>query len=730
LHSYTDHQGDALWENTFWDDVNETISQLDGTDDVLDVPRRKRFGMRGKSFLRKPVPKPSIENCITAVVRSDTSALASNNEMFCNGVTELKTNEFSLSTGPEKEMCVNQVTIDGRNPVFAGDMETESETDSIRNSLLGLSKYGDGSVTLETIAAASLTDSVMDTKSCNDPVGTRDMKTNTEISPVELDSLLIVAQNVNGPVVVESGRTLPEDCPSLVNDLVTCVSHESDMETESVIDLDALVAVPEDSVDPAISEVTKSDSLKILSEPLVEVSENITADGMLVDPDSNQSLLNALSEVSENSDIQVMRYVGSESVDLKDRQICNGFGPFLQSDESSNSEINFLPVSVVCCNTCTSDGSAHDLQLNISRGMFDVDGQDCEQFRQGVLIGDPSFMAQSGLSEGDNELQVNELFSDGNTCSTWLSSEQRSETSTSSYLSDISTDLLAQYDTQTAQEISPEKNNISCKTSHHYNNSDRKQNPGNYTGLIHSRKMMAQNCKVHYTCCSSKSNGKVENPCMQCNGGTDSLGEVVVAEEISSCHVLSKVSLDIDTEGREVSFPTVITLPSCTFERCMERMEISPVEVKRIETILWEGNIEEIIQPKEDSVDNGLSPQNGGETASKMVESYIQNIRVKTKNGHTANTNNCITGKKSKEGTELFIEDRMNGSSASTRTRNIRSKCLHPSGNTLTKRRTFPASQVARQLQRKNHKKLSLSYRRKAASLTSKERNKQMNSIV
>lgn len=725
--------------------MNETVPQLDGTDDVLDMPRRKRFGMRGKSFLQKPVPKPSIENCISAVVRSDTSALASNSEMFCNGVTELKTNEFCLSTGPEKEMYVKQVTTDGKYPVIAGGMKTEHENGTVRNCLLGLSRDGDGSVTMESIEAASQTDpvttvgSVVDTKSCNDPVGTTDMKADTEISSFDLYSLSVVAQNVNGPVGVGNMRTLPEDCPS-VNDLMRCVSHESGVETESVIDPDALVAVLEDCVDPAISGVTKSESSKFLSEPSVEVSENITADGMLVDPDSNPSLFNSLSEVSEDSDIQVMGYVGSESSDPKDKQICNSFGPFLPADESSNSEINFLPLSVTCCNMSTSDGSAHDLQLNGSRGMFDVDGQNCEQFRQSVLIGDPSFVAQSSLPEGDNDLQLNELFCNGNISSAWLSSEQCSETSKSSYLSDFSTDLLAEYDTQTAQEISPEKNNVSCKTSHHCNNSEQKQNRGNYTRLRHSRRMITQNCKVHYTSCSSKSNGKIRKLSIQCNGGTDSSGEMMVAKQLLRCHVLPKVSSYIDTEGKGVSLPTVSAQPSCTFE-CP--VEVSLVEAKQIETILWEGNIDEIIQLKEDSVDNGLSPENGGENASKVRESYIHKTR-----GETANAKICITGKKSasKEGTEVFVADRVDSSAASTETRNVLSEFLNLSGNTLRSpvfaitvndekctghSNGIYMKKLARQLRRKKCRKLSLSYRRKAASLTSKERNRhKANSIV
>jgi hypothetical protein len=543
------------------------------------------------------------------------------------------------------------------------------------------------------------------------------MKSDTKIGSVKLCRLSVVAQNVNGPVRVGNMRTLSEVCASSINDLMTCVSHESSKETEFEIDPDSLVAVSEDCVDPAVSEVPKSES----SELLMEVSENITPDGMLVDPHSNPLLFHSLSEVSEDRDIQAMRYVGSESVEPKDKQICNGFGPFLPADESTNSEINFLPVS-------TSDGSAHDLQLDGSRVIFDVDGEDCEQFRQSVLIGDPSFMAQSSLSEGDNDLQLNELFCKGNTSSTWLSSELCSETYKSSYLSDFSADLLVEYDTQAAQEMSPEKNNVSCITSHRCNNSDRKQNPRNYTRLRHSGRMVTQKCKVDYTSCHSTSNGKIGKPSMQCNGGTDSSGEMMVDEQLLSCHVLPKVSSDIDTEGKGVSLPTVSTLPFCTFE-CP--MEVSLVEAKRIETILWEGNIGEIIQLKEDSVDNGLSPQNGGENASEVIASHIHKT-----GDETVNAKICITGKKSagEEGTGLFVGDR-----------NVLSEFLHPSGNT-------PASPVyaisvndnckghsngicfkklARQLRRKKSKKLSLSCRRKAASIISKEKSRhETNSIA
>jgi hypothetical protein len=166
-------------------------------------------------------------------------------------------------------------------------------------------------------------------------------------------------------------------------------------------------------------------------------------------------------------------------------------------------------------------------------------------------------------------------------------------------------------------------------------------------------------------------------------------------------------------------------------------MEVSSVEGKQIETILWEGNIEEIIQLKENSVDIGLSPQNGGDNASKA--SYIHKTR-----GEKANAKIYITGKKSasKEGTELFAGDRVDSSAVTTETRNVLSEFHQLGGNSLR----FPASPVyaitvndekctghsngislkkpARHLQRKKCKKLSLPCRRKAASLTSKERHR------
>jgi hypothetical protein len=290
--------------------VNESISQLDGTDDVPDMPLCRRLGVRGKSFLQKP--KPSAGSCISAV---DVSVLASNSEMFSNGVTELKTNEFSLSTGPEKETCVKQVTVDGRNAVIAGGMQTHHEDDSMRNCLLSLSEDGEGCVSEESMEAALETGPVTANTKCDDCVGTRDMKTDAEIWPVESCGLSVVARNVSGPVDAGSTRTLLEDGPSSV----TCVSHENGIEAEPAVDLNSFVAVPEDCAEPALSGVTKSECLQMLSEPLVEVSESVTA-GILLDP----SIRHGLSRVSQDSGVRVMGCVGSEPADLKDERTNSG----------------------------------------------------------------------------------------------------------------------------------------------------------------------------------------------------------------------------------------------------------------------------------------------------------------------------------------------------------------------------------------------------------------------
>jgi hypothetical protein len=701
--------------------------------------------MTGRSFPQQTIHKPSVKNSISAVVRNGSSVWTADSEnKFCNGVTELRTNELCLSLGPEKaSTCLRvnhaddftEVTGDNRNPVIAGGVGTEHEN-GIKNCVLDISNDTDGSVTVENIVATSETvpvttyDSVMDTKSSHSPAGTRDMEISVEIGAFELDSLLVGAENDNGPVGVGSMKSVSEDCLSTVNGL-TCASDSIGAETESKIGL-------------VTSEVIGSESVKILSEYLLEVSEDIaipsTVKSVLVGDETNLSLLNALSEFSEDRDIQGMRNLGSESANLAAKQVCNGVGPFHSIDESSNTEINFQPVSVVCCNmhtfSCMSDGSIHDLQLNGPGSTFEVDGQECEQFRQGVLIGDPSFTAQASLSEGDNELQVNELFSSTSTSNSWLSSEQSSETSKSSYISDIDTDLLAQYDTQTIREISPE-NTVSRKTSHHRNNSDRKQISGNCTRLIRSRRRMTQNSEVHYTSNNFKSNNNIRKTCMQHSRGTDTSVEAAVSKQIPRC----QVSLNIDTERKETLFPTVSTPSSYTFK---SPMDVSPVEVKRIETILWEGNIDEIIQLQDCSVNEGISSQNEVENVKDTLESYVQKIGSKTKNGHIADVNNGIIGKNSKEGIALCVGDRRDRSAVSTQTRNILRKFLCQNGNAVTKRSTQSASQacamtangakymehsdgiyskkLARRLRREKRKRLSLSHRRKATSLPSEGR--------
>jgi hypothetical protein len=724
--------------------VNETIPQLDGADDVPNMPQRRRFGMRGRSFSQQPLHKSSTKNAVCAVVGSDASAQTETKEkMFCKGVTELKTNEFCLLTDLEREsMHVSQeddfvdINNDSKNPVITGDVETEHEN-NIRECLLNISNDSNGSVMKESIDTASETVLVATCHSVTDiKSSTREMETSTEIRPVEVNSLFVFAGNDNSPVGIGSMKSVSEDCPSSINGVVEHATDDNGMETEPRIDLDTVVAAS-DSVDPVLSGVKVSESLKIFSEDLPDISEDNTVPSIVI-AESKPSIFSGLSEVLENSNVQVTRVVGSQSANLAVKQTCNGFGLFLPTDGSSNSEMNFQPVSVVCCNTytssCMSDGSVHDLQLNSLGSNVEVGRQDCEQFGQGVLIGDPSFMAQSSLS-GDNDFQVNEPLCNGNTFSTSLCSDQNLETSKSSYLSDIDTYLLAQYDTQTIQEISSEKNTVSCRTSYHHN-SDQKQNSGSCTRLIQSRKVKTRNSKLHYTCDSVKSNSKMKKSCMQYSEGNDLSVERVVTKWTSRC-VLPKGSLNAGTERKEVPLPAVSMLKS--------PVDVSPVEVKRIETILWEGNIDEIIQPKDGSINDGLSSQNEVENAREMLESYVQKIEGKTKNGHRANANNHVTGKKSKEELALPIGDRMDRSAVSTQTQNVLSKLIYQNSNTMTKKSMLPASQqyavavndkkyaghsngiylkkLARKQQRERRRKLSLSYRRKTTSLTSEDRN-------
>jgi hypothetical protein len=719
--------------------------------------------MRGRSVPQQSVCKPSVKNCNSAVVRNGSFLWTADSEnKFCNGVTELRTKEFCLSAGPEKEstcMHINladdftEVTDVNRNPVIAGNVETEHEN-SVKVSFMDVSSYTDGSITVEHTAISetgpiTTDDSLMDTKCSHSLVGTRHVETSVEIGAFGLDSSLVGAENDDGYVGIGNVKSMSEDCLSPIDGLTTC-SDNSGAETVSKNDRDALAEVPGVCVDPVTSEVIVSESEKILSEDLLEVSENITDPGTIksvsVGAETKLSILNALSEVSEDHDIQGMRNVGSEPAELATKQVCNGIGPFHFVDGSSNSEINFRPVSVVCCNmhksSCMSYNSVHDLQSNCSGSSFEVDGQECEQFRQGILIGDPSFTAQPSLSEGDNELQVNELFTSTSRSSIWLSSEQTSETSKSSYVCDIDTDLLAQYDTQTIHEVSPE-NIISHRTSHCCNNSDQKQISENCSRLLRSRRM-TQKSEVRYTSDSSESNNNVRKTCMQHCRGTYPSVETAASKQISRCHVLPKVSLNTDTQGKECFFPTVSTLSSYAYK---SPMEVSPVEVKQIETILWEGNVDEIIQLKDCSVNEGLSSQNEVENSKEILESYVQKAGSETKNGHIGDVNNDINGKNYKEGIELCVGERQDRFAVSTQTQSMLRKIFCQNGSALTRRNTQSASQacavgmntangihskkLARRLQREKRKRLSLSFRRKVTSLTARGGKKlETNSIM
>lgn len=723
--------------------------------------------MRGRSFLRQSARKPSVKNSTSTVDRSDTSVqIAGNENMVCNGVTALRTGELCLLTRPAKSSTCKhinhadyftEVTGDNKNPVIARDMKTGNEN-HIRNHFFDILNDTNGSVSVENIPGSGLEtvpvttgDSMIDTKCNHSLIGASDMETSINIGPFKMDSLLIRAESCDGPVGVGDVKSVAEDCLSPIHGLTTCTNGNIGVETESKIGLDSAVEVPGEHVDPTVSEVIGSGSLKILSEDLLEVSDDITvrstAKSVSVGAETNLFEVNALSEVSEDHDVQSVRNIDSVSDDLAAKRVCNGLGPFHLIADSSNSEINFQPVSVVCCNmhtsSCVSDGSAHDLQLNGHGGSFEVDGQECEKFRSGVLIGDPSFTAQSCFSEGDSELQVNELFPSNNLSSTWLSSEQSSETSKSSYLSDIDTDLLAQYDVQTVHEVSSEKNTVSCRTSHHYNSSDQKENSGKCTRLIRSRRMMTRNSKVYYMSNSLRSNHNIKKACMQCSGGTDPSVETAVTKQISRYRVLPEVSLNTNNERKETLFPTVSTLSSCTFN---SPVDVSPVEVKRIETILWEGNIDEIIQLKDCSTNEGFSSENEVENSKQMLESYVQKIGNKTENSHVADVSDGNVGKNSRNGIELGRGDRRDTCPVSSRTRNMFRKIICQDGNAVTERSTLSASQVfamtvngaestehsngiyskklARRLQREKRKRLSLSYRRKVASLASEGRNK------
>lgn len=734
LHRFTDHEDDSLWENTFWEDVNK-IPQLDGADDVPDKSRRRRFGMRGRSFPRRSVHKRLVKSSISEVGRNGSSVWTADSEnKLCNGASELGTNELCLSAAPEKaSTCFHvnpaddftEVADDNRNPMMAGGVGREHEND-VRNCFLDISNDTDGSatvektVTLETVPVTT-DDSVTDTKSSHIPRCTRDVKTDVVVGSFELDNLLICAKNDNGPVGVGNLKSMSDDCPSPTNGLIKHSSEKSVVGTEYKISLNGFAEVTGDSVDPVISEVTGSESLIILSEDTVEISDIITnpstVESVLVGGETNLSTLNSLSQVSGDDDIRGMRNVGSESAKLPTKQVCN---------ESSNSEVNFQPVSVVCCNmhacSCMSDGSVLALQLNDPGSTFEVDGQECDRFRQGVLIGDPSFTAQLSFSEGDNDLQMNGLFS-GTSIPNVLSSEQCSETSKSSYITDIDTDLLAPYDTQTVREISPEKSTVSCRTLRHRNNLGRKQISGNCSKLFRSRRMMAQNSELH-----NMSDINVKRTCMQRSRGTGPSVETAGTKQMSSCHVLPKVRLNLDIERKDTLCSAVSALSSCTFK---SPIEVSPVEVKRIETMLWKGSIDEIIQLKDCSINAGVMSQNEVENAKEKLDSCVQKMWSKTTNGQKTDVSNGIIGKNSKEGIEFHVGDRWNRSRICTRAGNTLRKCLCENDDALTSRSMQSASQActvttagakqSRRLQREKWKRLSLSYRMKATSNSRKK---------
>ena len=729
LHRSTDHQNNSLWEDTFWDNANKAIPQLDGTDDIPDMPQRRRLGIRGQLFSKKAVHKPKINSSITTVVRSDAYLGTVDSEKLCNVVTECKSIECSVSFSPEEEgTCVDQaddmeITSDSKYSAIAAAVETEDENDGTRNSLMVVSNESKCSVAVEGIEPSSehvpiiTNDLMMDTKSDNSPIGTIDIEDSAEFSPVELDRLWLGTEGDS--IDVESMQSVSQDCLSSENSL------------------DALKVIYEGSVHAVTSEVVGSQCLNIALENILETSKDRTVpsavEDMLIDPETNPCNL-AFSKVSEASESQGMKCKDTESCNLKRKGICSGFGPFHPTDESSNSERNFKPVCFMCCNTntssCTSDGSVHELHLNTSGSSFGVNGQCCEQFRQAVLIGDPSFTAQPSLSDADNELQVNMFFSNGNTSSVFLSSEQSSETSNSLYSSDIGTDILAEYDAQPVQEISLVKNTFSCRTSDHHNSSNKTQISGRCSGLIQPRRIMTWNSKVEYI-----SNNKTEKSHMECSTGIESSVKTEVTEHLAKCLVQPKLSVDADTEIKETSFPTVSEHP----------LDIFPVEVKRIESILWKGNMDEIIELTGSSVKDDVSSLNEVQNSREILDSYVQKALGTAKNRHSANANKNAVGKKCKEGIELPVGDIMERSAVTTQTQGVNGKLVCQNNKTLTKQSTLPAllpavtvhngkymaqsngirsEKLTRRLQREKRTRLSLSYRRKTASQTTKERNR------
>ena len=726
LHRSPDHQSNSLWEDTFWDNVNKGIPQLDGTDDIPDMPQRRRLGIRGHLFSKKAMHKPKINSSITTVVRSDACLGTVDSEKLCNIGTECKSIECSVSVSPEEggthvdQADDTEIKSDSKNPEIAADVETEDENGSIRNSLMAVSNESKCSVAVEGIEVSSehvpiITNYLMmDTKSDNSPIGTIDIEDSAEISPVELDRLLLGTEGDS--IDDESMQSVSQDCLSSENSL------------------DALKVIREGSVHAVTSEVVGSECLNIALDDMLEISKDRTVpsavEDVLVDPETNPCN-HAFSKISEASESQGMKCKDTESCSLAQKGICSGFGPFHATDECSDSERNFKPVCFVCCNTNSSsrmsDGSVNDLHLNTSGSSFEVNGQYCEQFRQAVLIGDPSFTAQPSLSDADNELQGNTFFSNGNTSSVWLSSEQSSETSNSLYISDIGTDLLAEYDAQPVQEISLVKNPFSCRTSDHHNSPNKTQKSGRCSGLIQPRRIMTRNSEVEYT-----SNNETEKPHMKCSTGNKSLVKTEVTEHLANFHVHPTLSLDTDTEIKAISFPTVSEHP----------LDIFPVEVKRIESILWKGNMDEIIELTDSSVKDNVSSLKEVQNSGEILDSYVQKAWGTAKNRHRANANKNAVGKKCKEGIELPVGDIVERSAVTAQTQSVNGKLVCQNNNTLTEQSTLPAllpavtvhnckymaqsngirsEKLTRRLQREKRTRLSLSYRRKTACQTSKE---------
>jgi hypothetical protein len=727
-----------LWEDTFWDSVKQAIPQLDGTDDIPGMPQRRRLGIRRKLFSKKTMHKPAVNCSVTAVIRSDVSSWTVNSlKKLCNGVAVCKSVECNVSVSPEEEgVHVDQansteITSNSRNPEGAADVETEHENDIIRSSSMVVSDDSNGCITMDAIEPSSeyvpvtTNDLMIDAKNDTSPIGTVDVDASIEINPVELDTLLLASESDDNTVDVGSMRPVSQDCVSSENSLA------------------ALTVVHEGSVHDVTSEIVGSECLKIMSEDLLEIPEGRTicnaVEDMLTHPEINPHNY-ALSKVSGVRDSQYVKCMDSESGNLAPKGICSGFVSFCPTDESSNSEINFKPVCVVCCNTnsalCASDGSVRDLHLITPGSSSEVNGQYCEQFRQAVLIGDPSFTAQPSSSDADNDLQVSELFSNGNISSTWLSSEQSSETSKSLYPSDIGTDLLAQYDAQTVQEISLINNPFSCRTSRHNNSSGPKQKSGTCNGLTKPRRLMTRNSKVEYT-----SNNKTEKPCVKHNTGTAFTVQTKVTERVPKVHMLSRLSSNTGNVEKDVSFPTVSEYP----------LDIFPTEVKRIESILMKGNMDEIIQLEDNSMNDDVSSLNEVENSRELLDSYVQKTRGKM-NRHRASANKDAVGKKHAEGIHLPVGNGTERSGVTLQPRSVLARLVCQNNNTLTKQSMLPASRLpsvtvhsdkcarhsdgirseklARRLQREKRKRLSLSYRRKTASHLSEQRSKHVTNCI